>query len=425
MSGRPMHAPGFPEVPFLLRRWPPILQTALTGVVWLVLLLAPGRLAADDYPVGTRSNMWRDPYMIGSYRNWDRIYPVRVVPRSGAVSELPRAAEPVRVESFEHDGKSIAVDDYFARARTTGLLVLKDGKIVYERYLLGADENSRFTSMSVAKSIVATLVGFAISDGLIESVDQPISAYLPELAGTGYDGVPIKAVLQMSSGVDFTEDYGGGSSDFMRLWNDVVAYQRVRLAEAVAGAKPGVPPFAVFNYKGIDTAALGWLVTRVTGETLSDYLAEKLWGPLGMEADANWGVEDRSAKAAEIAFCCFNATLRDYGRLGLFMEQRGNWQGRQLLPAAWVDEATRPDRPQVAPGKLYQGYSLGYQYQWWTFPGPDHAFTGQGVNGQFLYVNPAKRLVIVMTSVWRDYWNDRLEMETYGLFDALAKATEP
>jgi CubicO group peptidase (beta-lactamase class C family) len=397
----------------------------LTGFAWLVLLLASGGLRADDYPVGTRSSMWGDPYMIGSYRHWDEIYPVRVVPRAGPVSELPRAAEPVRIESFESDGKTIALEDYLARARTTGLLVLKDGEIVYERYLLGADERSRFTSMSVAKSIVSTLVGFALADGLIDSVDRPIADYLPELAGTGYDGVPIKAVLQMSSGVDFTEEYGSGGSetDFMRLWNDVVAYQKVRLDDAVAGARPGVAPYAVFNYKGIDTAALGWLVARVTGKTLSAYLAEKLWGPLGMEAEATWGVEDRRPDATEVAFCCFNATLRDYARFGLFMAQRGGWQGRQLLPASWIEEATRPDRPQVAPGRLYEGYPLGYQYQWWTFPGPDGAYTAQGVNGQFLYVNPAKGLVIAMTSVWREFWSDPLELETYALFGAFADAT--
>jgi len=398
-------------------------RLALGGLFAAGFLVGP--LAAEDYPVGNKTSMWQDPYMIGSFRHWDEIYPTRLVPREGPVSELPRATEPVSLDSFKSGAETIALDDYFARARTTGLLVLKDGAIVYERYLNGADEHSRFTSMSVAKSVVSTLVGFAVADGLIDSVTRPITDYLPELKGSGYDGVPIKAVLQMSSGVDFTEDYGGGSSDFMRLWYDVVDYQKERLDTAVAKAKPGVVPFSVFNYKGIDTAALGWLVARVTGKSLSDYLAEKLWGPLGMEADANWAVEDRSPTASEIAFCCFNATLRDYARFGLFMAQKGSWQGRQLLPAAWVEEATHPDRPQVAPGNLYEGYPLGYQYQWWTFPGPDGAFTAQGVNGQFLYVNPAKRLVIAMSSAWQEFWSDRLEFETYALFDAFAAATGP
>lgn len=397
--------------------------TCLCGLV--ALLLVAGPLAAADYPVGTRGTMWQDPYMIGSFRHWDDIYPVRVVPRSGPVFELPRAIEPIRLERFAVDGQTRALEDYFARARTTGLIVLKDGVVIYERYRLGADEHSRFTSMSIAKSVVSTLVGFAIADGLIAGVDRPITDYLPELAGTGYDGVPIKAVLQMSSGVAFSEDYDSPSSDFMRLWYDVVTYQKERLAAAVAKAKPGVAPFTTFNYSGLDTAALGWLVARVTGRTLSDYLADKLWGPLGMEADAQWGVDDRRPDATEVAFCCFNATLRDYARFGLLMAQAGHWQGRELLPAAWIAEATRPDRPQVAPGRLYADYPLGYQYQWWCFPGPEGAFTAQGVNGQFLYVNPAARLVIAMASAWPDFWDDGLETETYALFDALAAAAGP
>jgi CubicO group peptidase (beta-lactamase class C family) len=405
-------------------RLPP-LRSLASFCCLAALLLAAGRLAAEDYPVGNRGSMWQDPYMIGSFRHWDDIFPVRVVPRAGPVSELPRAAEPIHLEGYAVDGATLSLEDYFARARTTGLIVLKDGKVVYERYRLGADEHSRFASMSTAKSVVSTLVGFAVADGLIDSVDRPITDYLPELKGTGYDGVPIKAVLQMSSGVDFTEDYDDPSSDFMRLWYDVVDYQKERLDDAVAKARPGVAPFALFNYKSIDTAALGWLVARVTGKTLADYLAEKLWGPLGMEADAEWGVEDRRPGASEVAFCCLNATLRDYARFGLFMAQQGNWQGRQLLPAAWIAEATHPDRPQVAPGRLYEDYALGYQYQWWCFPGPDGAFTAQGVNGQFLYVNSARRLVIAMTSAWPDFWDDGLETETYALFDALAAAAGP
>jgi CubicO group peptidase (beta-lactamase class C family) len=141
-----------------------------------------------------------------------------------------------------------------------------------------------------------------------------------------------------------------------------------------------------------------------------------------MEADANWVVDGYEASASEAAFCCFNATLRDYARFGLLMAQGGRWGDRQLLPESWVRAATQPDKPQVQPGKLYDGYDLGYQYQWWTFPGPDRAFTAQGVNGQFIYVNPAESLVIVMTSVWPDWWSDDLEDHTYAIFAAFAQA---
>jgi CubicO group peptidase (beta-lactamase class C family) len=167
---------------------------------------------------------------------------------------------------------------------------------------------------------------------------------------------------------------------------------------------------------------LGLLVHQVTGKSLSAYLAEKIWAPLGMEGDAGWVTEDRSDKALEAPFCCLNARLRDYARFGQFMLQGGAWNGKQLLPANWVSEATRPDRSQVDFGALYSGYPMGYQYQWWVSPGADHAFTAEGVNGQFIYVNPAKKLVVVMTSVWPEFWDNRLAKESFALFDAIGAA---
>jgi CubicO group peptidase (beta-lactamase class C family) len=299
--------------------------------------------------------------------------------------------------------------------------VLKDGKIVYERYLLGADEKSLFTSWSMAKSFTSTLVGFAIGDGLIASVDDPIDQYVPGLKGSGFAGVPIKAVLQMSSGVDFVEDYDRPESDINTLWASTIAYNTKPTTEFLAKARHGKPPFAAFNYSGLDTLALGWLVTTVTKKPLADYLSEKVWAPLGMEAEANWNLDGNGADAHEIAFCCLNATLRDYARFGQFILNNGRWNGQPLLPAGWVAEATQPDRPQVMPGKLHEGWTLGYQYQWWVFPdGPDSlgGFTAQGINGQFLYVNPQEKLVIVATNVWHDFWDDDLEVELYDIFAA-------
>jgi CubicO group peptidase (beta-lactamase class C family) len=272
----------------------------------------------------------------------------------------------------------------------------------------------------VAKSITSTLVGFAIGDGLIKSVDDPISDYLPELKGSGYDGVPIKAILQMSSGVSFIEDYDTSVSDSTRMWEGSLVKNETPINEFVRNIKRTREPFKSFHYASVEPVALGWLVSRVTGKTLSDYLAEKMWVPLGMDADANWVTDGPGPNATEAAFCCINATLRDYARIGLLMTQDGVWQGKRLLPDGWVAEATRPDRPQVQPGKLYAGYQMGYQYQWWTFPGEDHAFTAEGVNGQFVYVNPAEDLVIVMTSVWKDWWSDDLEAHTHAIFDAFA-----
>ena len=388
----------------------------------LALGIGPGIAEETGYPIGDKDSMWSARYLTGSLRHMGEIYLSEPVTRSGPVSDLPRGKELTGL-SYQRNGKTYTAEDYFKLSHTSGIVVLKDGEIRYERYLQGADDKSVFASASIAKSVTSTLFAFALGDGLIGSVDEPITKYIPELKGSGYDSVPIKAILQMSSGVAWKEEYDGSASDFSFMWQGAVRDNRRAVTDFVQELKGKYAPFETFNYSGADTIVLGWLVTRVTGKTLMDYLTEKMWQPLGMEADANWVVDGKRNAAGEgpnaIAFCCFSATLRDYARFGLLMEQDGIWRGKRLLPEGWVAAATQPDMPQVQPGKLYPGYDLGYQYQWWTFPGDDRAFTGQGVNGQFLYVNPAENLVIAITSAWPDFWVDESEMHTYALFDAI------
>ena len=378
---------------------------------------------ATEFPVGTADSMWKDPYMIGSYRHWDEIYPVRTIPRGDEVSDLEYGT-PIEDLTYTSGGEQRTIDEYFERTQAVGLIVIKDDAVVFERYALGADEDSLFTSMSVAKSIVSTLVGFAIEDGLIESVDDPIETYVPGLKGTGYEGVPIKAILQMSSGVKFIEIYNSPTSDINRLWLEAVHHRTKRLNDFVAEMERQQDPYFDFNYKGIDTAALGWLLASVTGKTLSDYASEKIWRPLGMEADANWGLDGRSEDATEIAFCCVNATLRDYARFGLFFLHRGEWNGAQLLSADWVEEATVANDDQVMPGKLYLGSPFGYGYQWWTLAGDRPAFSAIGINGQFIYVIPEKNMVIAANHVWEDFWEFTMQREFYALVDGFVAATD-
>ena len=397
-------------------------------VIAVGLAVAGGLLAgaaqADDAPFGNRDTMWRDENYIGALRHMGEIYFARPIRRGDTVSELPRGTM-IDSLTYRHGGREIAIEDYFARANTTGLLVLKDGKIVYEHYGLGADDHSLLTSWSMAKSFTSTLVGFAIGDGLIASVDDPIDQYVPELKGSGYEGVPIKAVLQMSSGVDFVEDYDRSDSDSNILWASTIATNNRSVTEFLQKAKHGKPPFEAFNYSGLDTLALGWLVNKVTGKTLADYLSEKVWVPLGMEAEATWNLDGKGADAHEIAFCCINATLWDYARFGQLLSSDGAWGGKQLLPQGWIAEATHPDRPQVMPGRLHEDWTLGYQYQWWVFPdqGPDAigGFTAQGINGQFLYINPAEKLVVVTTAVWHRFWDDDLEREFYEIVESFQR----
>ena len=404
--------------------WTTLRRNLLAVLLPCAVIGAASVSTADDaaeYPVGTADSMWEDPYMIGSYRHWDEIYPVRTIPRGGDIAELNYGA-PIEGFTYTRGDQQRTIDEYFERTRAVGLIVIKDDEVVFERYALGADENSLFTSMSVAKSIVSTLVGFAIDDGLIESIDDPIDKYLPRLKGTGYEGVPIKAILQMSSGIRFIEDYVSPASDINRLWLETAHYRTKRLNDFVAEMARSAAPYIHFNYKSVDTAALGWLVTSVTGKNLSGYAAEKIWGPLGMESDANWGLDGRGDDATEIAFCCVNATLRDYARFGLFFLHRGEWNGEQLLSQDWVEAATVPDGKQVEVGSLYPGYPLGYGFQWWTFK--DGAYSAIGVNGQFIYVIREKNMVIAANHVWEGFWNGALEYEFYALVDGFVAVTD-
>lgn len=371
---------------------------------------------AEAFPVGNDENWLEPEYITASLRSIDEIFPVRIVPRSSAPSAFSRRAQPLEL-SYEYDGETHSLADFPARTGTTGLLILLDDEILHEAYFRGADESSHFLSMSVAKSFTSTLLGIARGEGLIASFDDPVTRYLPELAGTGYDGVAIKNILQMSSGVDFVEEYDDPESDIARLGDACFGGpERVREVAVTYGRKR--EPGSDFYYASVDTLILGMLLERVTETRLADYMAEKLWQPLGAEADAYWVLDQPGDDGIECALGGFNATLRDYARFGALMAHDGEWNGQRILPEDWVAEATIPSSPQVQPGELIDGYPLGYQYQWWTFPDEHHSFTGEGIHGQLLMVDPVLGLVLAKTSDWQSAWEGAKEEETWALFDA-------
>jgi len=379
--------------------------------------------AADTAPGGDRYQIGEPWYIAGSQRHMSDLFPSHVVHRAGPVSELPRAPRSLRDVTYEWSGRDHTLDELLARTYTAGFLVIKDGHIVDERYFGGADENSLFTSWSVAKSFTSTLVGLALADRKLSGLDTPVTQYVPELAGSGYDGVPIKDVLAMASGVDFTEEYNDPASSVEVMWRKAMVDESERLDDFIRSIKRGAqPPGTKFVYRSSDTQVLGWLVRRVTGQSLGDYLSQKIWSQLGMEKDAAWLTDRPGPDGVEAAYCCLNATLRDYGRFGLLFLNRGKWNDRQIVPESWVDQATIAQIPPDQPGRLFPGYAMGYGYQWWTFPGPDHAYSAEGIRFQLIYVNPADRIVIVKTSAFPPTWNNRLELETYAAFDAIRAA---
>ncbi|MEM6706274.1 MAG: serine hydrolase [Acidobacteriota bacterium] len=370
----------------------------------------------DEYPLGSLETWLQRPYLTRQLRSVETLFPTRAVAAADAPSTLVRSDAPLEI-AYRFDGAEHGLADFPERTDTTGLLILQGGEILHEEYFKGSDETTRFLSMSVAKSFTSTLLGIARGDGLIESFDDPADKYLPQLAGSGYEGVSIKDILQMSSGVDFSEVYADEESDIAALGAACFGGGGVRDLAMSYGRKR--EPGTVFEYSSVDTLILGMLLQEVTGQSVASYMEEKVWQPIGAESDAAWVLDQEGDEGFECTLGGLNVTLRDYARFGLLMAQDGVWNGERILPEGWVAEATIPDAPHVQPGKLSEGYKMGYQYQWWTFPDDDKSFTGEGIHGQLLMVNPVLDLVMVKTSDWELAWDDNKEAESWALWDAV------
>jgi CubicO group peptidase (beta-lactamase class C family) len=324
--------------------------------------------------------------------------------------------------AFRAQDREIDTARFLAEVETTGLLVMKDDRVVFEDYWLGNDATTQTVSWSVVKSFVSALVGIALHEGVLQSVEDPVTRYVPELAGSGYDGVRLKDVLQMSSGVRWNEDYSDPASDinvFGRVFRKGESLDAFA-ARCVRGREPGT-----YNlYNSTDTHVLGMVLRRASGRSLSDYLKEKLWDPIGAEADAFWIVDDHGA---EMAGGGLNAVLRDYARLGALYLNGGVWNGTRIVPEAWVKASVTPDAPHLMPGARPTALlPSGYGYQWWV-PDDSGVFIAIGIYNQFVYVDPAARVVIAKSSAFRDYATSTApeaykSVEHAALFRAIAAA---
>lgn len=325
-----------------------------------------------------------------TFRNMDALFTTRSVPRSGPVWQLPRNDRPLTF-TYAHGGQTFTPEQFLDRTYTDALLVMKDGRIVHENYRNNSDERTRFMGWSMTKSLVSILVGIALEEGKIRSIDDPIDAYLPELKGGGYEGVTIRQILQMRSGVLYEERYDFENPG-LAASNHIAALVKnvARFADPARTIERAHKPGEVFAYKTLDTAVLGWLLERATGGPVSAYMARHLWEPLGTERDGFFIMDGLPGVGREFTGAGFNATLRDFARVGAMMLDGGRGNGRQIVPAEWVDLSTRPLE---APGADRPN---GYGMQWWTFG--ETAYSAVGLQGQFIFVDPATRTVVVKLS---------------------------
>lgn len=408
---------------------------------WISMAPAAGLLGSlgacgggDDEPppedIGTSMLDFTPENQAATFRNADRLNATHRIARGTQAKALAPHSRSLAGLSYTYEGKTSTVDDYMARNRTSGLIVLKGGAIALERYAMGNTPSSRWTSFSVAKSVTSTLVGAALQDGSIASLDDLVTRYVPVLRGSAYEVVTVRQLMRMTSGVAWDETYSAtGTSDVARL----TAVMRDRIPGGLMGVMRSLtraaPPDSTFLYNTGETTVEGAVVVGATGKSLSRYLSEKIWVPAGMEADAYWVAESESDAGLELGGGLISATLRDYARFGQFFLNGGVLGTNHVLPTGWRDLAGHPDNPVTGYGKLYAGYPLGYGYNWWSFqPGAvplfDGSFTAQGIFGQFIYVNPAEDVVAAVWSAWPSSWVDASEAETYALLSSALAALQ-
>jgi len=347
------------------------------------------------FPRADRSNWWALGYLVDSHSRLDEIFPARAVARAAVPSPLRRAAtEPAITYRFE--GESRTLDGYLARHPATGLLIARGDTILVERYQYGRRDTHRFTSWSMGKTITAMLVGIAIEEGRIRSIDDHPDAYVPALAGTEYGRTPLRDLLTMSSGVQFIENYRGSDDAALLVWNTFQGEGPGGPA-AVAGFNERLRrPGRVFSYASSETQVLGLVLRAAVGQPLADYLSDRIWKPMGAEADATWLIDN---VGMESAYCCVNAVLRDYARLGLLLAHDGRLNGRQMIPRPWLLAATTVPAESWHLKPYAATRYFGYGYQTWILPGERRVFALLGVRGQAIYVDPASKLVLVHTAV--------------------------
>jgi CubicO group peptidase (beta-lactamase class C family) len=344
--------------------------------------------------------------LVGMLSHYDEIVPARRVAKGSAVRELKRAAK-------EPDGVDLSA--FLANNRNTGLLLMKGDTILAERYQYDRKPEDRFQSFSMAKTVVGMLIGIALSEKTISSIDDRAEKYVVALKGQPYGETSLRHLLTMSSGVKFREDYDGT--------DDVTILARRTLYQQGTGGADTVAPFIQrarpagekFSYASAESEVLGLVLRAATGRNLSEYLSEKIWQPMGAEADATWLMD---AGGYETGFMGLNATLRDWGRLGLLLANDGMLDGKQIIPAAWVKAATTPEASHLYPGRA-TGY-LGYGYQTWILPGSGRQFVLLGVRGQAVFVDPVSKLVVVHTAVHAGA-RDPARANQYSLWNAVLR----
>ncbi len=341
------------------------------------------------------------------------------VKAGGKAAPLDQTLAPLENSlSYEFNGKRGNVADRLSQFQTTSLLVLHEGRIVHEQYFLGTEKEDHRVSWSMAKSVLSAIFGIVIEEGKIASLDDPVIKYVPALEDTAYRRASIRNVLNMASGVKFNEDYLDYNSDIKRMGR-VLALGGSMDEFAATIKETERTPGTNRQYVSIDTHVLAMILRNVTGKSMMDLVAEKLWSKMGSRESIYYLTDGHG-----VAFALggLNMRTRDYARFGQLFLKNGKWGGEQIVPADWISQSTRVS----APVSAVKGDSLQYGYQWWMPPKTDDEYFAVGIYGQYIYVNPKAKIVVVKTAANRNFRADGqsgrlIKQENIAIFRAIAE----
>lgn len=359
------------------------------GVIVLIagiLLLIFGKRLKRMY---VSLNSFRDKNLAYTFQHTPEIQPVQRIKRGDGDIFCFEMGETMQLpEQFSFQGQTYSVEQFLTDTKTTALLVIQDDSIRYEKYYMGGSENTLFVSNSIGKSFVSALFGIALSEGAITSVDDPLGTYIPAFRGTALEDIPLKACLQMASGIDFDEE------NDMNLFS-LKTLLGVPAIRAIAKYGVQEKPFTRRRYQSINTEILGEVIVQATGKSLAAYMEEKLWTQIGVQHDAYWTLNNEK----ELAMGGLSISLRDYARFARLYLHNGRYNGKQILPAQWIKDSLDASAPYAKPHANGIPYdALGYGYQWWIPAGSEQEFAAIGVYGQWIYGNPTNHTIIVKLS---------------------------
>jgi CubicO group peptidase (beta-lactamase class C family) len=358
--------------------------------------------------------------LVGLFSNYDKVVPSHRVAHGSKVLPLKRAPLEVPITYKHRDNPPADVNDFLSRHRNTGLLIIREDTVLYERYQYDRRPEHRFQSFSMAKTVVAMLVGIALAEKKIHSIDDAAKKYVPQLEGHPYGDTLLRDLLTMSSGMQFREEYDG-KDDAALLVRKTIGKQGPGGVDTVLQVRErDIPPATRFRYSSADTQVLGLVLRAAVGMPLADYLSQKIWQPMGAEADATWFVD---AGGFETGYMGINATLRDWGRLGMLLANDGALNGRQIIPSGWVKAMTTAEAAHLVVGVATR--FNGYGYQTWLIDLTKRYFALLGVRGQAVFVDPETKTVVVHTAVHASPRDLPARAEQFSFFYGVLNALKP